>query len=270
MPKRSAWGWAASGLLAAVALTIAVVQGVAVTHRAEAASAPTQLPQGFLDVSSGDYVRAQLDPKDSLAGSFVVAIPGVGLVWASGPGKVTVDSQNSTHLTYDGAGAKDPTATLDPEFGIRYRQQGPPQEVKLRVIGQFDPPHKTASVEVWIDGQHTHIGALGSAATPSATDAASTYLRLLKAGDWAGLYALLDDDSRKGVSAAEFAQGMAGAAEAQGITSTSADAPAVSTNDAGVTYARVAIHLTYASKPPTSATLTLIMSSSGWKVFTVK
>lgn len=270
MPKRSAWGWAASGLLAATALTTAVVQAVAVPHRAEAANAPTQLPQGYLDVTSGDYVRAQLDPKDSLAGTFVVAIPGVGLVWAGGPGQVTVNSENSTHLTYDGTGAKDPTAGLDPEFGIRYRQQGPPQQIQLRVIGQFDPPHKTASVEVWINDQHTHIGALGSTATPSAADAASTYLRLLKAGDWAGLYALLDDDSQRGISSADYAQGMAGAPQTQGIASTSADAPAVSTNDAGVTYARVPIHLTYASKPPTAATLTLILSSSGWKVFTVK
>ncbi|GAA1257956.1 hypothetical protein [Oryzihumus leptocrescens] len=237
---------------------------------AHAAPTTSQLTQGYLDLRSGDYLRVQLDPASVARGNFVVAIPHVGLVWPTGRASVTVESPQSTQLRYDGGGTRDADAILDTEFGVGYRQQGAGQAVHLRVVGHVDPAHGTASVRVWIDDALTNIVTEPASDSQSASDAASAYLSELKARDWAALYAMADSDLRSGLSEAKFAEGMAQAPEAQGLAGASADAPTVSTNGAGVTWANVPIHLTYANKPSKDGTLVLILQASGWKVFTVK
>lgn len=256
------------GILVILAAAAYAVTGPA--PAAKAAPAASQLTQGYLDTRSGQYLRVQLDPASPTSGDFVVAIPNVGLVWPAGHADVTTEAATSTQLRYDGDGFTDPGATLDPEFGVGYRQQGAGRPVHVRLIGQVDPAHSTASVRVWVNDSLTNIVTHPVLPKSSAADAAAAYLAALGARDWNTLYAMEDGDLRANLTEAQFAQGMASAPEGQDITQATAGAPTVSTNAAGLTYANVPIHLTHAAKAPTAGTLVLILQGAGWKVFTVK
>lgn len=257
-------------LFAAVVVgsAVAVVAHPGVT-RASAATPSAQMSGGFLDRTNGDYLRVELgDATDQ--GAFVLAIPGVGLIWPHGQATVTVESDHSIQLRYDGAGSQDPTATLDPEFGVRYQQQGPGQDATVRLIGQIDPSHGTGSVEAWVNGKHVHVGAAAASTPTSATVAGNAYLAALRAGQWTALYQMSDADLRAGVTESDFAKGMATAPGTTGIVDAVAGTPTVTTSAAGVTYANVPIHLAYSGAPAKDGTLVLIMNGTDWKVFTVK
>lgn len=270
--KRSAWRLAA---LAAAATGMAawVLTAHAGTGAARAA-APTsfQLKGGFLDSSSGDYLRIELSPAAPDRGAFVLSLPGTGLVWPNGRAVVTPEGAGSTLLRYDGAGSEDPTARLDRELGVGYQQVGPGHPVTVKLMGRVDPAQGTGSVEAWVNGEHFRLDA--TAAPPvSASAAVQAYLGALERGDWTAIYAKGDDDLRKGATEADFVKGMANAPGATGILSATAGPPAVSTTAAGITFATSAIHLTYranAPSPSRDGTLVLVRNGAGWKVFTVK
>src|SRR5216683_4015607 len=151
-----------SGPIGKRAILVTAVAGAAALSAALAslssspahAAAPPQssLVSGFMDHTSSDYLRVQLDSSAAGYGQFVVALPGVGLAWSAQPATVTVESGQSDQLRYDGPGFLDPNAILDTEFGTAYQQQGPTTSEPIRLIGQVDPAHGTGSIEVWVAG----------------------------------------------------------------------------------------------------------------------
>jgi hypothetical protein len=257
-------------LLPSVGLTGAVL--LASSPPSKAADPPAPLSAGFLDVARGSYLRVQLDQAADNYGAFTVSIPGVGLAWPASPAAVKVERPHAIRLSYDGAGSKDPEAHLDAEFGVGLQAGGPAQQVELRLIGHIDPAHHTASVEVWVDGKHYHIGATATPTTAGPVVAA--YLAAVRTGDWASLYAIADSSLRSGMTQDEFSKAMAGSDGASGISDATATGPTTyTTNEAGISYARTPIRLTYGtgtSATKQDGTLVLILEAGNWKVFTVE
>lgn len=259
--------------LAAAVIAAGATLGVtlAATPGAHAETSPnsSDLASGYMDKDNGDYLRIAL--SGSMAGEFAVAVPGTGLVWPnSAPATVSVNSDHSYSVRYNGAALKDPDAVLDPEFGARYQQVGQGQPVTLKVIGQIDPTHNTASVEIWIDGAHVHLGSIPLPGATAATAVATAYLAALKDKNWDAAYALFDSDLRGAISAKDFSAKMAATVPAQGVVSGTQGTPAIGTTPDGINYAKVPLQLTFADGSTQSGTVELVVNGGSWKILTVK
>jgi len=257
-------------LLPILGLAAAVV--VVTSTSGKAADPPAPLSSGFLDVMRGSYLRVQLDRAAGNYGAFTVSIPDVGLIWPEKPAAVTVESPQVVKLRYDGPGSKDAEARLDTEFGVGFQPDGPTQPISLRLIGEVNPVHHTASIEVWLDGRHYHIGA--TAAPTTADPVVAAYLTAVRTGDWAALYGIADSSLRRGMTQSDFAAVMAGSDGATRISDAKAVGPtAYKVNEAGISYGRTPIRLTYGTGTSTTTedgTLVLILEAGIWKVFTVE
>jgi hypothetical protein len=256
-------------LMPALGLTGALL--LAIPSPGRAADTPAQLSAGFLDVSHGSYLRVQLDSTADNYGAFTVSIPGVGLVWPAAPAVATPVSPQVVKLRYDGNGSEDAEAHLDGEFGVGFQPGGPTQQITLRLVGQVDPTHRTASVEVWVNGTHYHIGATSAPSNAAAVVVA--YLGAIRTSDWPALYGITDSSLRNGMTQTDFAAAMAGSEGTTGISDAKTTGPTTyTTNEAGISYARTPIRLTYGTGTAATTqdgTLVLIQDAGSWKVFTV-
>jgi hypothetical protein len=272
-----------SGLVGKRAILVTAVVGAATASAAlltswssspAHAAAPPQssLVSGFMDHTSNDYLRVQLDSSAAGYGQFAVALPGVGLSWSAQPASVTVEFGNSDQLRYDGPGFLGPNAILDTEFGVAYQQQGPTTSEPIRLIGQVDPAHGTGSIEVWVAGTHYHFASL--AVPHDAGSTAAAVLTAIKAEDWPTLYSLADTSLRDAMTAQQFAQqvndgfggGQVNDAQQTGQIS-------YTTNSAGTIYANVpaTFAVTHDGQTQTvSATVVLIRDGGSWRWFTTK
>jgi len=272
-----------SGLVGKRAILVTAVVGAATAGAAlltslssspAHAAAPPQssLVSGFMDHTSNDYLRVQLDSSAADYGQFVVALPGVGLAWSAQPASVTVESGHSDQLRYDGPGYLDPNAILDTEFGIAYQEQGPATDQPIRLIGQVDPAHGTGSIEVWVAGKHYHFASL--AVPHDADSTAAAVLTAIGAGDWATLYSLADSSLRNSMSAQQFAQQISDAFGGGQVSDARQTGPiSYTTNSAGTSFANVpaTFTVTHAGQTQTaSATLVLIRDGGSWRWFTTK
>jgi hypothetical protein len=272
-----------SGLVGKRAILVTAVVGAATASAALLASwssspahaaAPPQssLVSGFMDHTSNDYLRVQLDSSAADYGQFVVALPGVGLAWSAQSATVTVESSQSDQLRYDGSGFLDPNAILDTEFGVAYQEQGPATSEPIRLIGQVDPAHGTGSIEVWVAGTHYHFASL--AIPHDANSAAAAILTAIGAEDWPTLYSLADTSLRNAMTAQQFAQQLSDAFGGGQVSDARQTAPiSYTTSSAGTSYANVpaTFTVTHAGQTQTvSATVVLIRDGGSWRWFTTK
>ncbi len=271
-----------SGPIGKRAILVTAVAGAAALSAALAslssspahAAAPPQssLVSGFMDHTSSDYLRVQLDSSAAGYGQFVVALPGVGLAWSAQPATVTVESGQSDQLRYDGPGFLDPNAILDTEFGTAYQQQGPTTSEPIRLIGQVDPAHGTGSIEVWVAGTHYHFASL--AVPHDADSTAAAVLTAIGAGDWPTLYSLADTSLRNGMTAQQFAQQVNNEFGGGQVSDARQTGPiSYTTSSAGTSYANVpaTFTVTHAGQTQTvSATVVLIRDGGSWRWFTTK
>jgi hypothetical protein len=253
----------------AAALSAALVASLS-SSPAHAAPPQSSLISGFMDHTSSDYLRIQLDSSAADYGQFVVALPGAGLAWSAQPAAVTVESDHSDQLRYDGPGFLDPNAILDTEFGIAYQEQGPATSTPIRLIGQIDPAHGTGSIEAWVGGQHYHFASL--AVPQDADSTAAAVLAAIKAEDWPTLYSLADTSLRNAMTVQQFTRQVSGEFGGGQVTDAQQTGPiSYTTSSAGTSYASVPATFTVTHDGQTqtvSATVVLILDGGSWRWFT--
>jgi hypothetical protein len=262
----------AVAVVGAAALSAALLASLSSSPAHADAPPQSSLVSGFMDHTSSDYLRVQLDSSAADYGQFVVALPGVGLVWSAQPAAVAVKSDQSDQLRYDGPGFLDPNAILDTEFGIAYQEQGPATSEPIRLVGQVDPAHGTASIEVWVAGTHYHFASL---AVPHDADSTATaVLTAIGAGDWPTLYSLADTSLRSAMTAQQFAQQVSDAFNGGQVSDARQTGPiSYTTSSAGTSYANVPATFTVTHSGQTqtvSATVVLIRDGGSWRWFTTK
>ncbi|GAA2149922.1 hypothetical protein GCM10009844_30180 [Nocardioides koreensis] len=244
------------------------------TSKADAAAPPAyeQLTSGFLDKSSSDYFRIDLDKTSADYGHFVIAIPGVGLAWAHGTATVSPHSPTSTTLSFDGPGYLAADAVLDTEFGVNYRPQGDIKDVPVKLRGEIDGRHGTGSINVWIDGTQYHLSA--APAVGGADPVAAQLAASLVGQDWKAVYALADDSLRADMSQTEFVtwiQGELGSGHVDDVTITGDIT--YTTTSTGISYAQVPVHEAVTvdgQSKSADATLVLIHDQGSWRWLTTK
>lgn len=259
-------------VVGAGALSAALVTSWSSSPAHAAAPPQSSLVSGFMDHTSSDYLRVQLDSSAANYGQFVVALPGVGLVWSAQSAAVTVESGHSDQLRYDGPGFLDPDAILDSEFGIAYQQQGQAASEPVRLVGQVDPAHGTGSIEVWVAGTHYHFASL---AVPHDADSTATaVLTAIRSEDWPTLYSLADTSLRKAMTAQQFQQQVSDEFGGGQVSEARQTGPiSYTTSSAGTNYASVPTTFTVTHSGQTqtvSATLVLIRDGGSWRWFTTK
>jgi len=107
---------------------------------------------GFIDGSRDRYLLVQLDQGATDYGSFMVAIPGVGLLVPASTPQATASGAQVT-LAYNGAGQRDAAATLDPELTLGTRGSGQAVAISFRLTASLNPNAHTGSAQVVYDGQ---------------------------------------------------------------------------------------------------------------------
>lgn len=262
----------AVAVVGAAALSAALLTSSFSSPARAAAPPQASLVSGFMDHTSHDYLRVQLDSSKADYGQFVVALPGVGLAWSAKAASVTVESGHSDQLRYDGPGFLDPNASLDTEFGVAYQEQGPATSKPIRLVGQVDPAHGTGSIEVWIAGAHYHFASL--AVPHDAGSTATAVLAAIGAEDWTTLYSLADTSLRNAMTAQQFAKQISSAFSGGQVSDARQTGPiSYTTSSAGTSYANVPVTftVTHAGQTQTvSETVVLIRDGGSWRWFTTK
>jgi hypothetical protein len=261
----------ALGVLA-LGVGITVAATVHSPTRSVASTPPGALTSGFQDKSSSDYLRVQLDSSSGNYGAFIVALPGVGLVWPTQVASASIRSDHSTQLRYDGNGYLDAQAHLDPEFGVTYEPSGQVQQVSLRLIGQVDAAHGTGSLEIWVAGVHYHFAS--SRVTSGADAVVQQVLTAYQNADWNALYGLADSSVRQSMTQEQFAGQISQAFAGLTVTGASTGgAISYSTSTTGIDYASVPFTVSLRRAGPSktfSGTLILINDQGAWRWFTTK
>jgi hypothetical protein len=222
----------------------------------------------FVAPSSDSYLDVQLDSSAKSYGAFSAVLPGKGRVWPKGPVQATQRPDGVVELFYDGIGYQDPF--VQPGGGEQDPavRRPPPPQVPVRFAGQVDATRHTATVDVWVNGQRSHIAAAGQVS--GAEGVVDDFLGAMRTGDWDKLYDIESTYMRNGSKRTDFVTQLSNG----GAVTTISDARAVgpseySTTDAGVSYLRTPIRLTYGEGPGATkvlATLVLAVDAGSWKV----
>jgi hypothetical protein len=251
---------------------LGVVAGVTIGLQARHADA-TSLNDpslGFRDQSSGAYLRIDASPADAGAGQFYFTAPGVGLVQPTTAAILVPNSAHDEQFRYDGAGKLFPSAALSSDVAQPV-PTGTSSPATVRVIGHIDPANQTATVEVWINGQHFTLNAAPAPHNADATVTAA--VNALKATDLGALYDLGDPSLRGGLTREQFVAklGATGSGAVTGVSVTGATTYV--TTSAGADFALTPVTLSYASNgTPASvaAHLRLIYTGGQWRYMTTQ
>ena len=222
----------------------------------------------FVDSSSNSYLDVQLDSSTKSYGAFSAVLPGQGRVWPKDRVQTTQRSDGVVELRYDGIGYQDPYVQPgggDEDPAVR---RPPPPRVPVRFAGQVDAARHAASVDVWVNGQRSHIAATGQVS--GAEGVVDDFLGAMRTGDWNELYDIESSYMRNGSKRSTFVTDLSSGGAVTTISDARAVGPsAYSTNDAGVSYLRTPIRLTYGNGPGATkvqATLVLAVDAGSWKV----
>jgi hypothetical protein len=247
-----------------VALLVLLVVSVL---RAGGAGEPPVFAE-FVDPSSNSYLDVQLDSSTKSYGSFSAVLPGQGRVWPKALVQTTKRDDGTVELRYDGTGYQDPGVQPgggDEDGAVR---RPPPPRVAVRLAGQVDPVRHVASVDVWVNGQRHHIAADGQVG--GAEDVVEDFLVAMRTENWNKLYTIESSYMRNGSKRATFVTDLTNGGAVTTITDARTVGPTVhSTTDAGASYARTPIRLTYgdgAEATKVEATLVLAVDAGSWKV----
>jgi hypothetical protein len=123
-------------------------------------------------------------------------------------------------------------------------------------------------VDVWVNGDRHHIASEGQVS--GAEDVVQEFLVAMRTGNWNKLYTIESSHMRNGSKRATFVTDLTNGGAVTTITDARTVGPtAHSTTDAGVSYARTPIRLTYgdgAAATKVEATLVLTVDAGSWKV----
>lgn len=257
-------------------LAVVVVAGISAFLAAgPAVSSPTPPPGlefGVHDQSTGAHLSLQADPATDGYGSFTIATPSLGVVWATADAAMS-GSSPVLQLRYDGDGYLDKDASIDHETGSDYVLSGSSDKVDLRMVGHVNTSTHEGVVNYWVDGDHYQLnthGAAGSGSGSAVAAVAHKYAAALLAHDAGSVYDLMDWQTRTSVTRDTFVSTTGSAPDFTGITAASVSGtPSIASNDGGVTYATMDISVT-SQGSITGGKLTLVWDRGAWQVYGVR
>ena len=196
-------GVALGGIAVLGVAVFAVTVLVGGSSPSQAATVPTFTDPtvGFSDQASGAYLRIDLTTSNATAGEFYFSAPGVGLALPAAKARLQMRSAHDEQFRYDGAGTLYATAAVRSDI-VQPVATGPSIAATVRVIGHTDPASQTATVEVWVNGQHFNLKA--SPAPHTADPTLAAVITALKATDLGALYDLADTSLRNGLTREQF------------------------------------------------------------------
>jgi hypothetical protein len=264
------------GRAVVVALAVLVAAGaggfLATTPAASSPTPPPGLEFGVHDPSTGAHLSLQADPSADSYGSFTIATPDLGVVWATAAAAMSGDSP-VLQLRYDGSGYLDKNASIDPETGSDYVLSGGSETVSLRIVGHVNTTTHQGVVNYWVGGDHHQLNSSGPAGAGSSSAVmavADEYVAALLAHDAGAVYDLMDWQTRTSVTRDTFMSTTGTDPDFVGITAASLrGTPSVASNDGGVTYATIDISVTSRGSA-TGGKLTLVWDRGAWKVYGVR
>jgi hypothetical protein len=257
---------------APVIVLVVLVWLVVSVLRAGGAGQPPVFAE-FVDASNSSYLDVQLDSSTKSYGSFSALLPGQGRVWPKGRVQTQQRDDGVVELRYDGSGYQDPNAQpgAGEEAPAGFRPP-PPEVVPVRLAGQVDPARHVATVDVWVNGERHRIASAGQVS--GAEGVVEDFLTAMRTGNWNKLYTIESSYMRNGSKRGTFVTDLSNG----GAVTTISDARTVgpterTTTDAGISYARTPIRLTYgegAEATKVEATLVLAVDAGSWKVLGVE
>jgi hypothetical protein len=222
----------------------------------------------FVAPAGNSYLDVQLDSSTKSYGAFSAVLPGKGRVWPKGPVQTTERPDGVVELFYDGIGYQDPYAQPGAGDEDPVVRRPPPPKVPVRLVGQVDAGRHAASVDVWVNGERSHIAAAGQVS--GAEGVVEDYLAAMRTGNWNKLYDIESTYMRNGSKRADFVTELSNGGAVTTISDARAAGPSeYSTTDAGISYLRTPIRLTYGNGPGATkvhATLVLAVDAGSWKV----
>jgi hypothetical protein len=255
----------------------------------------------FVDGSRNSYLEVQLDRAATSFGAFSASLPDGGRVWPAARVQATPQSSGAVTLRYDGIGFQDMDAHPDSEPGDESPRDEhppqvperlpqvpeqlpqvpepspqasaqPPQLVLLRLVGRVDPAHHTASVDVWVNGNHHRLASPGEVSGAEAV--VSDFLAAARTGDWNKLYDLEHPYMRNGSKRSDFLTAMTSSGAATRISDAETmGSTKYSTTDSGVSFAQVPVRLIYGTGTGATtlqASLHLVVDEGTWKVLSLE
>jgi hypothetical protein len=183
---------------------VAVALGVLVMMPLTAAASATRPvlldPLVFRNVDGSLTLVVQVQPGRADLGAFDFIVSGVGDY--RGQASVRSSGPNVLHLVGSGP------ARLITTRAVR--------SVTLRIDGELDTAHDTASVEVWVTGMHYHLGT-ENGQVADARRAAQRALTAWSAHNWPALYLMMEPRVQQTYTESQFAQLMNAAGQPQVI-----------------------------------------------------
>jgi hypothetical protein len=254
--------------LAVIGIAAGVTIGLQARHAGATSLNDPSL--GFRDQSSGAYLRIDASPADAGAGQFYFTAPGVGLVRPATAATLVPHSAQDEQFRYDGAGTLFASAVLDSDTAQPV-PAGTSSPATVRVVGHIDPAHQTATVEVWINGQHFTLNA--APAPHNAANTVTAVINAVKATDLGALYDLGDPSLRGGLTRAQFITQVSATGSGSVTSVTVTGATTYVTTSAGADFALTPITLAYTSNgtPATvQAHIRLIYTGGQWRYMTMQ
>jgi hypothetical protein len=249
---------------ALVWLVVAVLRG--------GGTGPPPVYAEFVDPSSSSYLDVQLDRSTTSYGAFSAVLPGEGRIWPAARVEARQRNPPLVELHYQGAGYRDPQAQPGGLPEDPSQRQPPPQVVQVRLVGQVDAAGHSASVDVWVNGARHHIGSPGQ--VRGAEEVVDDFLAALQTRDWDKLYNIEAGYAHTGTKRSDFVTEMADAGAVTCISGAeTTGSTTYSTTQAGVSYARTPIRLTYgpcAATARVDAALVLVVDGGTWKVLSLQ
>jgi hypothetical protein len=195
-------------------------------------------------------------------------LPSEGRVWPKALVQTTQRADGTVELRYDGVGYQDPDVQPGGGDEDPALHRPPPEQVPVRLAGQVDAARHVASVDVWVNGEHHHIATTGQVS--GAEGVVEDFLTAMQSGNWNKLYTIESPYMRNGSKRATFVTDLANGGAVTTISDARTAGPTVhTTTDAGVSYARTPIRLTYgegAEATQVEATLVVAVDAGSWKV----
>ncbi len=222
----------------------------------------------FKDVANGTTFSVGLQEAGIDTGKFQFAAPGIGLAWPEGLATVTVNSDTSVIVRYEGAGFVDGAAKIDTVFGY-HQTSGDAQRKSIRLEAQVNPDRITASAQLWVDGVNHKL--VDRRAVPDAEADLATILGAFAAEDWSTVYQWLYSSARADISLADFASRSRTAFGAEGgVTSVARTGPVTyGAGGAGFDTATAPVKLTLSSGRTVLAEASLIWETDRWNLLSI-
>jgi hypothetical protein len=193
-------------------------------------------------------------------------------VWPKGRVQTTPREDGTVQLSYDGIGYQDARVRPGGADENPALHLPPLPQVPVRLAGQVDAARHVASVDVWVNGEHHHIGSAGQVS--GAQGVVDDFLTSLRTGNWNKLYSVESTYMHNAGRRSDFMTQLANGGAVNTISDARVVGPtAYSTSDAGVSYVRAPIRVTYGDGPAATqvpATLVLAVDAGAWKVLGVE